>query len=287
MNENKQSGVMLFNKELSQKLNETVNTVVENKALKLFEKAFMMANATEQIKGMLTPEYMRPMMSLQGTKLGFKTDKDNQGGYPIEVVKNCLIEAVLTGVQVAGNHFNIIAGNCYITKEGMGYLLENTPGLKYTIVPGLPKINQDKTGAAITMKITWALFGGEKNTQELEIPIRMNNGMGLDAIIGKATRKARAWLFNNLNGTEIGDGDVEDQGYVKTETIEVTAEEVGDKLPAALVEVFACKTVEEVNAMIDKYSDLINVPDFKKAIWDQKSKLKANDANYDNGKLPL
>lgn len=34
--------------------------------------------------------------------------------------------------------------------------------------------------------------------------------MGTDAVIGKATRKARCWLFNTINGTEITDGDATD-----------------------------------------------------------------------------
>src|SRR6185295_14617871 len=103
--------------------------------------------------------------------------------YPEEVVKNCLIEAVLTGVQPFGNQFNIIAGNCYITKEGFGYLLANYSGLSYEIIPALPRINADKSSAAIVMKIKWTLNSIEKE-RELEIPVKMNSFMGTDAVIG-------------------------------------------------------------------------------------------------------
>ena len=58
---------------------------------------------------------------------------------------------------------------------------------------------------------------GEKQTREIEFPIKVNSYMGLDAIIGKATRKARAWLYNSLSGLEVSDGDVQD---IKAETIE-------------------------------------------------------------------
>ncbi len=50
----------------------------------------------------------------------------------------------------------------------------------------------------------------------------MNAFMGTDAVIGKATRKARAWLFSTITGTEIGDGDAGE--------IDVKATVVGTKI---------------------------------------------------------
>lgn len=198
-----------INKTSLEKLNSTVSVVLASEGMQGFEKAYLIANAAAELKLTLTSEYMKPIMELQGNRLGFKTDKDDEKGYPEHVVKNCLIEAVLTGVQPFGNQFNIIAGNCYITKEGFGYLLKNYPGLTYEIIPQLPRINQDKTSAAIVMKITWTL-NGKTESRDIDFPIRMNQRMGTDAVIGKANRKARAWLFNTLTGMEIGDGDVQD-----------------------------------------------------------------------------
>src|SRR5215204_5340477 len=108
---------------LAKSLNEKVFSVLSADQLNGFEKAYLIANAIAELKSLLTPEYMKPIMQMQGNKLGFKTDKDKDGGYPEAIVKNCLIEAVLMGVQPFGNQFNIIANNTYITKEGYGYLL--------------------------------------------------------------------------------------------------------------------------------------------------------------------
>ncbi len=190
-------------------LNENVLKVISDDKLIGFEKAHLIAQATIKLRELLTAKYMEPINALQGNRLGFKTDKDGKGGYPVEVVRDCLIEAVLTGVQPFGNQFNIIAGNCYITKEGMGHLLSKMHGLDYDIVPTLPRINGDRTSAAIVMKITWS-YRGTKGEKEIDFPIRMNVAMGTDAVIGKATRKARAWLFSKLTGVEIGEGDVQD-----------------------------------------------------------------------------
>ena len=196
--------------EIVLKLNESIALGSEANKMQGFEKAFKLATASEQLKQLLTPDYMKPILALQGNKLGFKTDKDSEKGYPVEIVKNCIIEAVLTGVQVVGNQFNIIAGNCYITKEGFGYILNNYPGLSYEIIPKLPRMSTDGKSAAITMQITWNLNNGVNKIREIEFPVKVNNYMGLDAIIGKATRKARAWLYNSLSGLEIADGDIQD-----------------------------------------------------------------------------
>jgi hypothetical protein len=211
--------------QVAQNLNKSVLAVLGSDKLILFEKTFLIAQAAQELKAALTPEYMKPIMSLQGNKLGFKTDKDNQGGYDIGTVKNCLIEAVLTGVQPFGNQFNIIAGNCYITKEGFGYLLNNTKGLTWEVIAELPRINNEQTSGAVVMNITWSINNGETLTRKMDMPVKVNKGMGADGVVGKATRKARAWLFNRINGTEISDGDVQDvQATVVSSKINVDKE---------------------------------------------------------------
>jgi len=192
-----------------QRLQDSVSSVLQSDQIQGFERAYLVATAAGQLKELLSPEYMKPIMALQGNRLGFKTDKDTGGGYTVEIVKNCLIEAVLMGVQPCGNHFNIIAGNTYLTKEGVGYLLKKLPNLTYDIVPGLPRINADKTSAAITMKVKW-IINRVKQEQDLEIPVKMNSMMGTDAVIGKATRKARKWLYDTITGSDIPEGDVGD-----------------------------------------------------------------------------
>ena len=202
------------NGEIAQKLNNSVLSVISSDKLMGFEKAYLIANAAGELKRLLTPEYMKPIMDLQGNRLGFKTDKDivngQKGpGYPEEVVKNCLIEAVLMGVQPFGNQFNIIAGNAYITKEGFGFLLQNYKGLYFEITSELPRINAEKSSAAVVMNIEWTIEGTTKS-KKLDFPIKMNAYMGADAVIGKATRKARAWLYNTITGSETPDGDTQD-----------------------------------------------------------------------------
>ena len=60
---------------VSQELNNQVLAVLSNK-VEGFEKAFVMASAIQVLKERLTPEFMKPIMALQGSNLGFKTDKN-------------------------------------------------------------------------------------------------------------------------------------------------------------------------------------------------------------------
>lgn len=211
---------------IANKLDNSIALGKEANVLTGFEKAFKLAEAVKDLSGNLTKEYMTPIMQLQNNRLGFKTDKDN--GYPIEVVKNCLIEAVLTGVQPVNNHFNIIAGNCYITKEGFGYMLSNIPNLKWEIIPNLPRISPNNPSAAIVMKIRWAQNSQEWEEREIDFAIKVNKFMGADAVIGKATRKARAWLFGKVTNCEVADGDAD--------TLDISHEEVSQTVQKEIKE---------------------------------------------------
>ncbi len=208
----KEKESLLPSTDLAKQLDGTVASVLQSSsAIQGFERMFVIGEALAQLKAMLTPERMKPIMSMQGNKLGFRTDKDDKGGYDLETVKNCLLEAVLIGVQPFGNQFNIISGGTYITREGFGHLLSKVPGLTYEISPQLPRIKEDKSGAAVKMNIEWTLNGITKS-KEIDFPIKSNAYASSDSILGKATRKARHWLYNNISGTgvEIPEGDVLD-----------------------------------------------------------------------------
>lgn len=172
-------------------------------------KALAVAQAMSDIRAAFSPEIMSPIMALQGTAIGFRTDKDDKGGYPESVVRDCAIEAMLQGVTLTGNQFNVIAGRSYITKEGMGQKLKDIAGLSYSVTPGIPTMSGG--GAVQPMEIEWT-YDGKADKRTLQVCVRVNAGMGADAIIGKATRKARAWLYQHITGIEIPEGELEADG---------------------------------------------------------------------------
>ncbi len=194
--------LQVINQELIKSLNQTVTQVLSNNQIEAFDRAFQMANAIETLRTLLTEEVMKPIMSLQGSQLGFKTDK----AYPLNVVRDCLITATLSGVMPTGNQFNIIAGNMYITKEGFEYLLSKVEGLKYMVTHDLPRIPADNK-AAIVMHIEWSMFGGETKKVSQDFPIKTNAYMGADGVIGKGKRKAYNWLYAQVTGVNLPEGD--------------------------------------------------------------------------------
>lgn len=193
-----------------------------------FQKAFVMSSAIDIIKAQLTDEYMKPIMALQGSSLGFKTDQDTikekvgnkwvtkKGeGYPMEIVRECLIEAIFLGLEVTGNQFNIIGGNTYPTREGFGALLDKMPNLKKNFEYKNIQQPAGQKVAYVTVNITWQADGDTAKKQTIEFPIKSNEYTSYDALIGKAERKAKRWLFNTIKGTDISDGDVNDIPHVE------------------------------------------------------------------------
>ncbi len=193
-----------------------------------FQKAFVMSSAIVIIREQLSDEYMAPIMMLQGSSLGFKTDldtvkeKDSTGkwitkkgdGYPMDIVRECLIEAIFLGLEVTGNQFNIIGGNMYPTREGFGALLDKMKGLKKNF--GYKNIQQPsgQKVAYVTVDITWQPENESAQKQMVEFPIKSNDYTSYDALVGKAERKSKRWLYNTIKGTDISDGDVNDIPHV-------------------------------------------------------------------------
>lgn len=177
-----------------------------------FERVIRTAYGISQLQQMLTPEVMSPLMYLQGKSMGFLTDKDKEGGYPMEVVRDVICEAAIYGLLPVGNQFNIIKGKCYISKNGAAQLLENLSVRFFDdgIIEKISISDSKKVTAHVVETIEWIL-NGEKHKDEVEFDIRVNDGMSAEGVLGKAQRKARMWLFNKITNLGLTDADAEDQ----------------------------------------------------------------------------
>jgi hypothetical protein len=199
--------------------NNSLALLTENKGQ--FESAIMLADAINQLKAMLTHEVMAPIMALQGTPLGFRTDKDSTGGYPVEVVRDAFIEAVLKGFKVVGNEMNIIAGRGYITREGFEGALSRL-GRKgfftdFKDTYSVPRIVSDSE-AIVTASASWKWKGIVGKIENAQFSIRMNKGMGADGAIGKAKRKLKARVYERITGTCVTEGDTTDAPVIDIQT---------------------------------------------------------------------
>ena len=176
-----------------------------------FKAMFMVGAAVQQLQALLTPQLMAPIMALQNSPLGFLTDRPQ--GYSVDEVRIAVIQAAVEGLSVTGNEFNILAGRMYITKNGMKRKLSQIPGLLKHVTAGIPKLHPNGQGAIVPMHLDWTYLGNHL-TQDLEFAVRLNKGMGTDALIGKATRKSLAWLYEEITGNSVSDGDVGDMDLV-------------------------------------------------------------------------
>jgi len=190
-----------------------------------FARMISIANTMATLRANLDEQMMGAVMMLQGAGVGFRTDKDKEGGYPLPIVRDAIIEATLRGLHPVGNQFNIIAGRFYCTKEGFKQLLDNIAGLKWFIVPG--NLKQVANGTEVPVHVKYTLNG---KTHELDwtFPVRVNAGMGADGVLGKAERKARKRLYEFITGVELADGEVEQEtnGEAKPSRIIKKAEAV-------------------------------------------------------------
>lgn len=206
-----------------------------------FEKAINMGIAMNRLRDALTPPIMESIMKLKGSQLGFRTDEClptqyKEGiSYDVNAVRECLIVATCMGLSPVGNQWNILAGRTYVTKEGMTYLLKNLDGLtnlkmvyhpaeiKESSTSGISKSGKEyqkiEREGLVRVDMSWE-FKGVPDSETLEFCIRVNTGMSQDAIIGKAERKAKAWLYSHLTDTIISDGEVEDGREMRNATPE-------------------------------------------------------------------
>lgn len=180
-----------------------------------FARATRMSLAIQWLRDALPVEFVtKRILPLQNSPLGFLTDKP-QGGYPAEVVRDVLIEATLRGFLPVANEFNIIAGRFYAAKNGWWRRLMEWPGLtnlevETEIVAKFPD------GALVPVRASWLLngvadgadwtLGKDAETGEVvdrRIPVRVNQGMIIDAILGKALAKAYRRIVLKLSGDSL------------------------------------------------------------------------------------
>jgi len=209
------------------KVDTMANELSEIKKLKLATmEAVAVASFKNQVKVMLE-QNSELIMGLQNSPMGFKTD--NKSGYDQNKVIECAVVALSYGCHLSGNHFNIIASNAYITKEGYFYKLSEmvkNSGLNYRIVHGIAEpTDKFETLWKIESEVFWSYGRNKEKGQKLSFVIK---GAGLkkdwktkevmvdqykqttslttqDQIRGKADRKVMHWLWCTLTSSHIPD----------------------------------------------------------------------------------
>jgi hypothetical protein len=199
-----------------QKATEDIESIVQRCSVVALRKepvlmqTIKMARGMQALRNVLTESAINgDFMPLQNTALGFLTDKPE--GYDWKTVRECVIEGLLRGFRPINNEFNIISGRFYGAKNGFERIVREYPGLRNLAFElGVPVMVADK-GALVACEATWELDGEQMALScqappkdgpgmDTRIPVRVNAGMGPDAILGKATRKMFARIYQKLSG---------------------------------------------------------------------------------------
>lgn len=177
-------------------------------------RVLRMVAGLRQLRRLFDGEIMANIMEIMDSSLGFRTDrapgtKDKAGNpvkpYPVPIVRDCVIEAMLRGANLIGNEMNVITGRCYLTKEYYERIVRELVS-DLRVKDGVPQLYAG--GALVPMRASW-VFEGRRDSidcvktaeEDLRIPVRVNSGMGADAIMGKAYRKLFAKIHRRVTGS--------------------------------------------------------------------------------------
>lgn len=177
-----------------------------------FEYSLQKATVVQAIQDMLTTEVMKPIMAMCGKPYGFRTDKDAKGEkYKEEIVRDCLIQATLLGVEPTGNQFNIIGGNCYITKDGLANKLKKL-GI-YTKLTASVSRKIEVDGRAVWVKPIIMEYekDGKIIKETKDFIYAKYDSTSEAAAEGMAKRDAYDYILGEVTGIKCPVGDVEDK----------------------------------------------------------------------------
>lgn len=189
------------------------------KAGDVIERAVAVANGL-QLCRQLVRDKLELFKSLAGSQLGFAVD--NPGKTTDAQYIDAISQALLEGVQPTGNHFAIIAGRYYLQLPGWearwAKIADEAPDIRLgtieTIsdprwddnakrsVPGIARVEAEGF-VSVTGQIYEVKYRDNRaatHGMDQRLVIRVNNGMGEDAILGKARARILKALWRVYNG---------------------------------------------------------------------------------------
>lgn len=188
-------------------------------------QTFKMSMMANQIRSALTDEIMATVfLPLKNTSLGFKTDEATRSRpYTVAEIRDALVDGILRGLLPINNEMNIIGGNLYSAKNGVKRLARDRV-TKLVMMPSIPRMASG--GALVDYTATFELDGKPMKLErkgESAFPIRVNNGQGADAILGKAERKMYNFILETISGMSFEDSDMDDSpADAATVTVDLT-----------------------------------------------------------------
>ena len=175
--------------------------------------AIKVAQAIQSMRDAMPKDMIRAVLQpLAGSPLGFQMDRDS---YPDDVIRDCAIEAVLNGLPLCGNRWNIIGGRFYPRKEGFEDLCSTRCRFTTSVSVGTLPANAYNTGEYVTCTVTIMYLMNElpdgmepqKHVGRYRVKLNKKSSIPEDLLEGKAKRKALRDLWRILSGIALPEGD--------------------------------------------------------------------------------
>lgn len=259
------------------------------KAGDVIERAVAVATGL-QLCRQLVRDKLELFKSLAGSQLGFAVD--NPGKTTDAQYIDAISQALLEGVQPTGNHFAIIAGRYYLQLPGWearwAKIADEAPDIRLgtieTIsdprwdenakrsVPGIARVEAEGfvSVAGQIYEVRYRDNRSATHGMDQRLVIRVNSGMGEDAILGKARARILKALWRVYNG-EKPPSATEDDTPVAETVVSVAAAPViaGPSEPSKLdrwsMELESVATVAEMSSLSAAYGWRDDEPDVGRA----------------------
>lgn len=201
--------------------------------------AAQVADYIEAVRNAIEPQ-MDSIIKLCDSPLGFRTDrspailetnrKRGKGAgapYSREVVKDCAVEALLRGVRLVGDQFNILAGRCYITMNGYKHLVNSTniSGLQFKIT----KISVTDSEHIADAEAQWQQGGNDCTVSKRFFCKAYGAITTWEQTEGKATRKLFKAIYEKATGRAFQDADESDEMREGSIDVDATVNEEAPK----------------------------------------------------------
>lgn len=181
-----------------------------------YEKSLAYGYYLTRIKEQISGKPLEIIKSLMNTGIGFKTDKPSKTDnslYSDEIIKNCVVQAIMHGLRIHGNEFNILGGNFYATKEGLDRIVHDNPLLEEKVREKVKGFRQDEKTSiwGISFEYSYKLKNESKVIEEVTVYVKGKQGnyeTAFDAVMGKAKRKLFKVIYNDMTqGFKLEDAD--------------------------------------------------------------------------------
>jgi len=218
-----------------EKASDSISKQLEKSAATRLLHSAMMGVAVDRLKAMITKDIADLLMKMMNTQDGFKTDRgekqsnaNNRTPYDRQTVIDCTAAALMRGVLFSGNMFNILFGECFITANGWLYKLQQIPGFSdFKVYPGTPAAANGQP--AVRIGASWKMNGikddlrDAKGDEGIVFAVKVQSGMGPEAVVGKAKARAYRLIYETLTNTKQTNVDDDDVSVLAAAPVNGTA----------------------------------------------------------------